>query len=272
VSRLGGVIETYHVHAFTQSVHGGNPAGVCILDTWLSDDAMRRIAVDLGPSVTAFVLNSISGSHPLRWFTRGGREVHNFCGHATFCAAHVMLRMRNPVRSSLDFLTVSGVRRVAVREDSLAMTIPYWPSEEIPCPQAVYRSIVAQPIACLRGPRDLMLVFGSEAEVNGLQPDYDEMRLLGDMGIIATARRGPSDVVFRFFCPGFSISEDEDHATGSALSTLAPYWSDKLASSTFSAHQTSARGANLACEVDGGTVTVFSHCATFLSGIITTSG
>jgi len=80
----GDRIEAFHIHAFSQTVHGGNPAGVCVLDAWLSDGQMRRVAQDLGPSVTAFVLNSEDGIHPLRWFTRGGREVDSFCGHATF--------------------------------------------------------------------------------------------------------------------------------------------------------------------------------------------
>ena len=91
----GDLIEAYQIHAFSRTVHGGNPAGVCILQARLDDDALRNIAQDLGPSVTAFVLESGNDTHSLRWFTRGGREVDSFCGHATISAAHVLLRLKD---------------------------------------------------------------------------------------------------------------------------------------------------------------------------------
>lgn len=33
------------VDAFTDKVFGGNPAGVCVLDKWLADDTMQKIAL-----------------------------------------------------------------------------------------------------------------------------------------------------------------------------------------------------------------------------------
>lgn len=261
-------IDAFQIHAFTATVHGGNPAGVCLLEQWLNDDELRQVAADLGPSVTAFVLDTPVGPYPLRWFTRGGREVHSFCGHATFSAAHVMLRIKKPEVDTVDFLTASGTRRISVTGESLTMTVPYWPVEEVACPGIIQRSIAVAPEQCLQGPRDLLLVFRSEAEVNALQPDYEVLREMGDVGVIATALRGPSEIVFRFFCPGFSISEDEDHATGSALSTLAPYWTRRLNVTKFAAYQASLRGAVLSCEVKEREVTLSSRCATFLSGKI----
>lgn len=265
-------IDAFQIHAFTATVHGGNPAGVCVLEQWLNDDELRQVAADFGPSVTAFVLDGPGGPYPLRWFTRGGREVQSFCGHATFSAAHVMLRIKKPQVDAVDFLTVSGTRRIAVAGESLTMAVPYWPVEEVVCPSIIQRSIAVTPERCLQGQRDLLLVFRGEAEVNSLQPDYRAMRQMGDVGVIATALRGPSDIVFRFFCPGFSISEDEDHATGSALSTLAPYWTRRLNVSKFSAHQTSPRGGVLSCEVIEKQITISSQCATFLAGKIQARG
>lgn len=261
-------IEAFQIHAFSQVVHGGNPAGVCILDAWPHDDEMRRIAQDLGPSVTAFVLKSRSSTHPLRWFTRSGREVDSFCGHATFSAAYVLLQLKGLDHGWLDFESAFGNVRVGRSQDYLTMTVPYWEIEEIPCPQVVSGSINVQPTTCYRGPRDLMLVFDSAAEVERLRPDYTILRELGHTGLIATAQRSATDIVYRFFCPGFSIAQDEDHATGSALSSLAPYWARRLSRSAFSAFQASSRGGRFVCTVDDKIITVASHCATFLAGSV----
>jgi predicted PhzF superfamily epimerase YddE/YHI9 len=261
-------IEVYHIHAFSDVVYGGNPAGVCLLDTWLDDMALSRIARDLGPSVTAFVLAAADGTHPLRWFTRTGREVDSFCGHATFSAAHVLLRLKRLNHGKLQFLTVSGTPQVVQSGEYLSMTVPCWPVEESVCPDVLVRSIGRQPAKCYRGQRDYLLVFDTEAEVMQLRPDYNVMRELGHEGVIATAQRGEANIVHRFFCPGFSIAENEDHATGSALSSLVPYWTSRLGISEFTAHQVSARGGSFYCAIDGGVITIAAYCATFLVGTI----
>jgi PhzF family phenazine biosynthesis protein len=122
VTEASDRIEAFQIHAFSEMVHGGNPAGVCLLDVWLRDDEMCRIAQDFGPSVTAFVLKAPSGPHPLRWFTRGGREVDSFCGHATFSAAHVLLRLKGLER--VDFVTTAGTMQIGRSGDYLTMTVP----------------------------------------------------------------------------------------------------------------------------------------------------
>lgn len=49
----------------------GNPAAVCLLDEWLSDNALQNIAKENNLSETAFTVKS--GDHyELRWFTPGG--------------------------------------------------------------------------------------------------------------------------------------------------------------------------------------------------------
>lgn len=262
-------LDVYHVHAFSEMVHGGNPAGVCLLDRWLDDEKLKRIAQDIGPSVTAFVLGARNGRYPLRWFTRGGLEVNNFCGHATFSAAHVLLRLKPENDAPLSFATVSGTRHVGVAGQYLYMTVPSWPAEECACPEVVSRSVGRQPVKCFRGQRDYLLVFDTAAEVQGLTPDYQIMGpALGHSGIIATAQRSATEIVHRFFCPGFSIAENEDHATGSALSTLVPYWTARLGVSKFRAAQLSARGGFFLCSREGDVITISSNCVTFLTGTL----
>ena len=48
-------MKTYIVDSFTNKAFKGNPAGVCILESNLSDNNMLLIAQELGLSETAFI-------------------------------------------------------------------------------------------------------------------------------------------------------------------------------------------------------------------------
>lgn len=73
-------MKCYVVDAFTKEVFKGNPAAVCVLDSWIADDLMQRIAMENNLSETAFTVKE-GDSYRLRWFTPGG-EI-DLCGHAT---------------------------------------------------------------------------------------------------------------------------------------------------------------------------------------------
>ena len=47
-------IPQFIVDAFTDTVFKGNPAAVCLLDKWLSDDTLQNIAKENNLSETAF--------------------------------------------------------------------------------------------------------------------------------------------------------------------------------------------------------------------------
>lgn len=52
-------LKQYIVDAFTDKVFSGNPAAICLLDKWLSDDMMLNIAKENNLSETAFILKTI---------------------------------------------------------------------------------------------------------------------------------------------------------------------------------------------------------------------
>lgn len=80
-------MKQYIVDAFTEEVFKGNPAAVCVMKQWLSDDMMQKIAMENSLSETAFAARN--GDHYcLRWFTPGG-EI-DLCGHATLATAYVI--------------------------------------------------------------------------------------------------------------------------------------------------------------------------------------
>ena len=82
-------IPLYQVDAFAGRLFAGNPAAVCPLEEWPSDDVMQAIATENNLSETAFFVRSGAG-YDLRWFTP---EVEvDLCGHATLASALVVFQ------------------------------------------------------------------------------------------------------------------------------------------------------------------------------------
>src|SRR4051794_21703541 len=98
--------------AFTDSPDGGNPAGVVLDASALSDAEMQRIAADLGFSESAFVTTREDGTYDVRYFSPA-MEVP-FCGHATIATA-VALAERDGT-GELSFHTQAGEVPVATRQ------------------------------------------------------------------------------------------------------------------------------------------------------------
>ena len=61
-------IKMFQVDAFTSELFSGNPAAVCLLNEWLSDELMLSIASENNLSETAF-LNLSDDPIGIRWFS-----------------------------------------------------------------------------------------------------------------------------------------------------------------------------------------------------------
>lgn len=71
--------------AFSSDPSGGNPAGVVLDASTLSEEAMQQIAAEVGFSETAFITSPVTEkTASIRYFSPEG-EV-DFCGHATVAA------------------------------------------------------------------------------------------------------------------------------------------------------------------------------------------
>src|SRR5439155_14227280 len=80
-------LPLYIVDAFAERPLSGNPAAICLLETWPEDRLMQAIAAEVNLSETAFVVPEGQGWR-IRWFTPT-LEV-DLVGHATLAAAHVL--------------------------------------------------------------------------------------------------------------------------------------------------------------------------------------
>jgi predicted PhzF superfamily epimerase YddE/YHI9 len=259
-------IPFWHVDAFSGSAFGGNPAGVCLLDSWPGPALMQRIAAENNLPETAFLV-SRGGGFDVRWFSPTV-EI-DLCGHATLAAAHVLFSHRNWPGRSIELGSQSGPLVVERRGDLLVLDFPARPALPREPSPALLRGLGGNPIQVL-GARDYLAVFASEEEVRALAPDMAQLACIDLMGVIATApARDPAaaDFVSRFFAPGVGIPEDP--VTGSAHCTLIPYWSRRLSKKSLHAFQVSARGGELFCEEAGARVKIGGRAVTYLAGEIT---
>jgi len=256
--------KIYQVDAFTPKLFGGNPAAVCILDKWLPDDTMQQIASENRLSETAFTVRE-NEMYTIRWFTVD-REV-KLCGHATLATAHVLFKHLDYSGGKIEFYSPhSGVLWVEKTDEGLVLDFPADTIEEIRIPYDVVKTLNASPVKAYRGKTDFMFVFAGRSEIEKMKPDFKLLAEMGGRGVIVTAPGVTVDFVSRFFAPQTGI--DEDPVTGSAHTTLTPYWAGVLGRKKLKARQVSARGGDLVCEDLGDRVKITGKAVTYLVGEI----
>ena len=256
-------MSIYQVDAFTLGPFSGNPAAVCPLDTWLADDTMQNIAAENNLSETAFIVAQENG-YDHRWFTPLV-EV-DLCGHATLAAGYVVLNHLRPVLRSVSFETISGKLIVTRDGDRLSMDFPARAPTPAPVSEVLSDALGQAPSEVYLS-RDILAVYDDEESVRSLSPDQAKLATLDEgLGVIVTAKGDTVDFVSRFFAPKAGVTEDP--VTGSAHCTLVPFWAERLGRSQLVAHQVSARGGELHCELRGDRVIMSGQCVLFLTGSI----
>lgn len=256
-------LTIYQLDAFTSTVFAGNPAAVVPLTEWISDELMQKIAAENNLAETAFYVAEGEQFH-IRWFTPTV-EV-NLCGHATLATAYTIFEYANYPKSLIEFTSKSGILRVEKQGDLLELDFPVDVPVPAETPQEYFDGLDIKPIETLKGISDYFLVFENESQIKAIKPDFKTIAKVPCRGVIVTAKGDEVDFVSRFFGPQSGI--DEDPVTGSAHTTLTPFWAEKLGKSTLSAKQISARGGELTCTLTGDRVKIAGKVAPYLKGEI----
>lgn len=243
-------IPVFCVDAFAQGPVSGNPAAVCLLNSWLDDQVLLKVAAENNFPATAFLVPSIDRFH-LRWFTT--RCEIRLCGHATLAAGFVVLEMLQLVRQTVHFETGhSGI--LAVRKDGelFAMDFPaFVPKPCVNQPRELARALglKAEPTELLAVNDTYIAVLENERMVASAIADFAWLEKLHPFVAAITAQGEREDFVSRYFAPSYGVPED--HVTGSLHCALTPYWSQRLGTTQLHARQLSERGGQLWCELAG---------------------
>ena len=257
-------IRIFQIDAFADRLFAGNPAAVCLLDHWIDEQTMQQIAAENNLSETAFIVPA-ADSYEIRWFTPVV-EV-DLCGHATLAGAFVLLNFYNQKAEEINFFSPrSGVLNVSKDRDLLWLDFPADSIAPSPDFYLVQKAIGLKPLELFRGKTDYMAVLRSEEEIRRLKPDFSAVTELPARGLIVTAPGIEADFVSRFFAPQSGI--EEDPATGSAHTTLIPYWSERLGKKVMQAAQLSKRGGTFFCRNDGSRMAIGGRARLYLTGEI----
>ncbi|MFD4929768.1 PhzF family phenazine biosynthesis protein [Peribacillus butanolivorans] len=244
-------MKYYVVDAFAEKVFEGNPAGVCIMEEWLSDDTMQKIATENNLSETAFAVKE-GKCYRLRWFTPA--DEIELCGHATLATAYVIANYYENNVEEIKFQTMSGELVVLKKDELYEMDFPSRMPEEFPLTDQIVGALGVKPIETYLG-RDLMLVLEKEEDVQNASPDFSMLEKLPDgLGVSITAKSNKYDFVSRSFFPKLKVNEDP--VCGSAHCNFIPYWAKRLGKNEMVARQLSKRGGTLYCKSSGDRVKI----------------
>jgi PhzF family phenazine biosynthesis protein len=252
----------YQVDAFASQLFSGNPAAVVPLTQWLSDELLQKIAAENNLSETVYYIIK-EDVIEIRWFTPAA-EV-DLCGHATLATAFVLKNQEGFTGQVIPFYSHrSGHLPVTINEGSFTMNFPCDIITEVELTDALKHTSNKEPLKAFKGKTDYMLVFEKQSDISSMQPNFSAIEKLQARGLIVTAKGEDCDFVSRFFGPQCGVNEDP--VTGSAHTTLTPYWSSVLNKHDFTARQLSARSGDLACTLVGDRVEITGKAVLFMKG------
>ncbi len=230
--------------AFTRVPLAGNPAGVVLDASGLSEPEMQKIARELNNSETAFVLPADGGDHDvrIRFFTPHC-EVPS-CGHATLAAHYVRasvgdLALGTVVQKigiglqSVDLVQTAGDLRVFTTHEPIEFSPPLASEPRSRLLGALDLRPIDLDERCpvqivSSGHSKVMVGVRSIRTLDRLQPDLERLRELsreiGSNGyFLFTSETGSSDHLTdcRMFAPAIGISEDP--VTGNGHGPLGAY-------------------------------------------------
>jgi PhzF family phenazine biosynthesis protein len=256
--------KLYQIDAFANEVFSGNPAAVCPLEQWLSDELLQKIAMENNLAETAFYVKQ-GNQYQLRWFTPTV-EV-DLCGHATLATAFVLFNHENHTGNTIDFYSPrSGILTVTKEGELLTLNFPTDQLEAIQLTDQLISGFNIKAQLAFKGKTDYMLVYDNEEEIKKIIPSFDVISELEARGIIVTAEGDKVDFVSRFFAPAAGVNEDP--VTGSAHTSLIPYWSKRLGKTELTALQLSSRKGHLKCRYLNDRVEISGRGKLYLTGEI----
>jgi len=256
--------KLYQVDAFTDKLFGGNPAAVCPLEKWLDDALMQKIAMENNLAETAFYVKQ-DKFYEIRWFTP--KVEVDLCGHATLAAAFVLFHHEGHTEDVIHFHSPrSGALNVYRNADWLTLDFPADTISEVAISDDFVQCFNRKPVEVYKGKSDYMFLFEQEADISNATPRFDTIAQLDARGLIITAKGNQVDFVSRFFAPQVGVMEDP--VTGSAHTTLTPFWAKRLNKNPLSAIQWSERKGYLQCRVEGDRVKISGQAKLYLTGEI----
>ncbi len=224
------------VRAFASDPRYGNPALVCFPAAWPAPALMQAVAAAQGCSAAVFVVAQ-GDDFGIQWFAPAGPI--EMCGHGTLAAAHILFT-RAADRTHLRFvapLHTLTAERVGAR---VRLTIPHLDVAAMPLsavPATLAPAVLSGAAEAVYGNGTWVLILRDAHAVATYTPDLAALRRERLFVAVTAAGGATCDYVLRYFAP--AAGTDEDPATGSVHSVLAPLWARRLGRTRLRAYQSS---------------------------------
>lgn len=259
------ILDIYQVDAFSSTLFGGNPAAVCPLQEWIGEEVMKKIANENNLSETAFFVSNDEGFH-IRWFTPALKEV-DLCGHATLAASHVIFQHLGFDKKVIAFDSASGPLNVKKEDNKYVLNFPSDVFHQVDSAPKLLEALgIDHCESVLRGKDDYLVIVSNQDTLEALDPNMLLLSQIEARGVIVSTTGHHTDVVSRCFYPRYGVNEDP--VTGSAHTTIIPYWAEKLGKTKFIANQISSRGGELHCNFLNDRVEISGSATTYMKGQI----
>ena len=256
-------IPIYYLDAFTDELFSGNPAAVIFSDI---DDStlMQNIAAENNLSETAFIKKN-NDSYFIRWFAP--KCEIDLCGHATLASAYVYFKYID-TNSSKFVVNSKKYKNLCVTKESNLLFIDF-PADNLVIQNnfdAIEKMIGIRPLEIFKGRDDYLVILDSQKTIENLCPDFTKLKHLNSRGLIVTSVGNDCDFVSRCFFPKTGVNEDP--VTGSAHTSLVPYWAKIQRKKTLLAKQLSSRGGHLYCRYNENRVQIGGNVCEYMKGHI----
>ncbi len=238
-------MKFYIADAFTDTLFGGNPAGIVILpdgDNFPADEIMVKTAAELRYSETAFIKRINENEFNIRYFTPAA-EV-DLCGHATIASFKALLSggyiqdnktyINHTLAGDLNIDIKNGfvlmdmaspVKINEISEESVLselykiMGLNYQEQKE--------KGITMLPQMISTGLPDIMMPVASQKDLDAISPNFpalsklsEKYEVVGVHAFTTDCEKGTTCHV-RNFAPLYDI--DEEAATGTSNGALTYY-------------------------------------------------
>jgi len=238
-------VKTYLVDSFTNELFKGNPAGVCLLKSSMTEQQMGAIAKELAYSETAFVQKiSEPNKYTIRFFSPVMKIP--LCGHATLASGKVLFD-RDKDLKEIQFVNIQDLEfKVKRKDDLIQINFPIYETIPSEAPPKLLHALGIKKINAAVFNKEtniLMLEIEDSQALRNLNPDFVALKEAHDTinGVLVTAKSTDVNYDFesRYFWPWSGTNEDP--VTGATHTFLAKYWSRKLNKSKMKSFQCSNR-------------------------------
>ncbi len=231
----------YLVKAFTESVAGGNAAGVVLNADRMTAPQKQELAARLGLSETAFVSASAVGDVKVEFFTPNRQIPH--CGHATVATFGLLLQKGLVQEPGAIKESIEGPRQIdlvngKVYQAQLPPTYTSYAAAGVTQAQIATSlhlpadyNFPSELLIAHTGLSFLLVQLPDEQSLQALQPDQAGIAAISEkLGLVGyyvfTRATTAAHATTRMFAPGYGIPEEA--ATGMAAGPLACHLHDHL--------------------------------------------